>query len=243
MAASTREDSSGSSIPDRFSVERALELLGLIDGDNSDLDMSDNDDPILDGNYQPSPQEESSSENEGDSSDDEDPIPEPTDHSKGRKCLRGAGSWTGTETGTGTGSSRTLRRPHQTQEIEADSSEDDLEEPTPRPSQTKNKKKGDSEQGRGICWKATPLTPNLAEYQHQDKTDLDRHGWTPLHYFEQMYWSKALKITAITDKFTRARFFKLRGAIKVVVDHDVPEDLRMSDKFWKESARADNICQ
>ncbi|XP_048086017.1 uncharacterized protein LOC125285544 [Alosa alosa] len=185
MAASTREDSSGSSIPDRFSVERALELLGLIDGDNSDLDMSDNDDPILDGNYQPSPQEESSSENEGDSSDDEDPIPEPTDHSKGRKCLRGAGSWTGTETGTGTGSSRTLRRPHQTQEIEADSSEDDLEEPTPRPSQTKNKKKGDSEQGRGICWKATPLTPNLAEYQHQDKTDLDRHGWTPLHYFEQ----------------------------------------------------------
>ncbi|KAK7161025.1 hypothetical protein R3I94_000446 [Phoxinus phoxinus] len=38
-----------------FSVQRALELLGLIDGDNSDLDVSDNDDPILDGNYQPSP--------------------------------------------------------------------------------------------------------------------------------------------------------------------------------------------
>ncbi|RXN11622.1 piggyBac transposable element-derived 3-like protein [Labeo rohita] len=49
----------------------------------------------------------------------------------------------------------------------------------------------------------------------------------------RMYWSKALKTTAITDKFTRARFFKLRGAIKVVIDHDVPEDLRMSDKFWK----------
>ncbi|KAK2894883.1 hypothetical protein Q8A67_012112 [Cirrhinus molitorella] len=67
---------------ERFSLQRALELLELIDGDNSDLDVSDNDDPILDGNYQPSPQEESSSE---DSSDDEDPIPEPTDHSRGRK--------------------------------------------------------------------------------------------------------------------------------------------------------------
>ena len=39
--------------------------------------------------------------------------------------------------------------------------------------------------GRGLRWKATPLTPNLAEYQHQDETDLDRHGWTPLDYFEQ----------------------------------------------------------
>ena len=34
--------------------------------------------------------------------------------------------------------------------------------------------------GRGLRWKATPLMPNLAEYQHQDETDLDRHGWTPL---------------------------------------------------------------
>ncbi|KAI2668674.1 PiggyBac transposable element-derived protein 3 [Labeo rohita] len=149
--------------------------------------------------------------------------------------------------------------------------------------------------GRGLRWKATPLTPNLAEYQHQDETDLDRHGWTPLDYFEQyidrdlmmtiaecsnimslsksgeplnmttdeiyhffgacilmsciryptirMYWSKALKITAITDKFTRARFFKLRGAIKVVIDHDVPEDLRMSDKFWKVRPFLDRILQ
>ncbi len=76
--------------PERFSVQKALELLGLIDGDNSDLDFSDNNDPILDENYQPSPQEQSSSEDEGDSSDDEDPIPEPTEHSRGRKRLCGA---------------------------------------------------------------------------------------------------------------------------------------------------------
>lgn len=48
---------------------------------------TDNDDPILNENYQPSPQEQCSSEDEGDSSDDEDPIPEPTEHSRGHKCL------------------------------------------------------------------------------------------------------------------------------------------------------------
>ncbi|XP_068072616.1 piggyBac transposable element-derived protein 3 isoform X1 [Danio rerio] len=277
-------------LKERFSWQRALELLELIDGDNSDLDVPDNDDPVLDGNYQPSLQEESNSE---DGSDDEDPIPEPTDHSRGRKHadVHDNGSWTGQETASG--SSRTLRRRRQSQEIEADSSEDDLEESTPR--RTKKMKKGDSEQGSGLRWKAAPLTPNLAEYQHQDETDLDRHGWTPLDYFEQymdrdlmmtiaecsnamslsksgeplnvttdeiyhffgacilmsciryptirMYWSKALKITAITDKFTRARFFKLRGAIKVVIDHDVPEDLRMSDKFWKVRPFLDRILQ
>lgn len=74
-------------LPERFSVQKALELLELIDGDNSDLDLSDNDDdPILDENYQPSPQEESS-EDDGDSSDDEVPIPEPTEDSRGHKRL------------------------------------------------------------------------------------------------------------------------------------------------------------
>ncbi|KAG1934670.1 piggyBac transposable element-derived protein 3 [Pimephales promelas] len=275
------------------SVQRALDLLGLIDGDNSDLDVSDYDDPILDGNYQPSPHEKSSSE---DSSDDENPISEPTVHSIGCKHADSAdnGSWTGTETGAGTGSCCTHRPRRQSQEIEAGSSVDDLEEP-PGPSQTTKKKKGDSEQGHGLRWKATQLTPKLTEYQHQDKTDLDRHGWTPLDYLEhyidrdlmmtiaecsnimslsksgeplnmtvdevyhffgacifmsciryptiRMYWSKALKITAITDKFTRSRFFKLREAIKVVIDHDVPEDLKMSDKFWKVRPFLDRILR
>ncbi|KAL2096969.1 hypothetical protein ACEWY4_006176 [Coilia grayii] len=58
-----------------------------------------------------------------------------------------------------------------------------------------------------------------------------------------MYWSKALKITVITDKFRSFRFFKLRGAIKVVIDDDVPEDLRMLDKFWKVRPFLDRILQ
>lgn len=39
--------------------------------------------------------------------------------------------------------------------------------------------------GRGIRWKASPLMANCAEYQHQDKTDLSKHGETPLDYSEQ----------------------------------------------------------
>ncbi|XP_056148617.1 uncharacterized protein LOC130123472 [Lampris incognitus] len=211
MAASAREGSGGHSKhkhrQERFYVQIALELLELLDGDKSDLkNLSDNDDAILDADNQPSPREQSSSED--DSSDDEDPIPQPTEHSRGRKHLRG-----------------------------------------------ENK-------GRGMRWRATPLTPNLAEFEHEDETEQDRNGWTPLNYFEQyidkdlmkiisdcsnamslsrsggllntsvdevyhffgacilmscvqypkirMYWSNALRFTAITDRFTRDRFFRLR---------------------------------
>ncbi|XP_033966268.1 piggyBac transposable element-derived protein 3-like [Pseudochaenichthys georgianus] len=263
MAANTRDNSSGSSKykprQERFSVQRALELLGLIDGDNSDLeDLSDNDDPILDANYQPPPQEQSSSEDEDDSSDDEDPIPQPTEHSRGRSG-----------TGTDTGSSRTPRRRRQTQQIEADRSDVDSEEPTPGPST-----QGQPNKGRGLRWRATPLTPDLAQFEHEDETELDRNGWTPLNYFEQsgdplntsvdevyhffgacilmsciryptirMYWSKALRITAITDRFTRDRFFRLRGSIKVLIDDDVPEDLRKRNTFWKVRPFLDRIMQ
>lgn len=43
----------------------------------------------------------------------------------------------------------------------------------------------------------------------------------------RMYWFKDLKIIAITEKSTRARLFKLRGAIKVVIDDDArgPKDV------------------
>lgn len=55
-----------------------------------------------------------------------------------------------------------------------------------------------------------------------------------------MYWSKALKITAITDKLICAIFFKLRGT-KVVIDDDVPEELRMLNKFWRVRPFLDQI--
>ncbi|TWW54140.1 hypothetical protein D4764_0266200, partial [Takifugu flavidus] len=48
-----------------------------MDGDTSELDLSDNDDDILDASYQPQPQEQSSTED--DSSGDEYPIPHPTE--------------------------------------------------------------------------------------------------------------------------------------------------------------------
>lgn len=65
-------------------MERALELLELLDGESDLDDLSDNDDAILDADYQPPPRDQSSSDD--DSSGEEDPIP--TEHSRGRKRLR-----------------------------------------------------------------------------------------------------------------------------------------------------------
>ncbi|CAL9691203.1 unnamed protein product [Knipowitschia caucasica] len=48
-----------------------------------------------------------------------------------------------------------------------------------------------------------------------------------------MYWSRALRLPAITEKFTRDRFFRLRRSLKVLIDEDVPQDIRECDKFWK----------
>ncbi|XP_039503054.1 piggyBac transposable element-derived protein 3-like [Pimephales promelas] len=49
----------------------------------------------------------------------------------------------------------------------------------------------------------------------------------------RMFWSNALQIPAISNKMSRARFFKLRSHLKVVIDYDVSEDKRETDKFWK----------
>uniref|UniRef100_A0A8C5DWF5 Si:ch211-255f4.7 n=1 Tax=Gouania willdenowi TaxID=441366 RepID=A0A8C5DWF5_GOUWI len=141
-----------------------------------------------------------------------------------------------------------------------------------------------SKKGRGVRWRASPLTPNQAQFEHEEDTVDDREGWTPLDYVEQyidkdlmkmivdcsnaislarsgdalntstneiyhffgasilmscvpypavkMYWSRALRFPAITEKFTRDRFFRLRKSLKVVIDDDVPEDLKECDKFW-----------
>ncbi|KAK2889796.1 hypothetical protein Q8A73_018096 [Channa argus] len=65
-----------------YSLQKVLELLDLIDGDKSDLeDLSDNDDAILDADYQPPPREQSSTDDN--SSGDEDPIPQPTEDRRG----------------------------------------------------------------------------------------------------------------------------------------------------------------
>ncbi|KAI7790921.1 putative piggyBac transposable element-derived protein 3-like [Triplophysa rosa] len=57
----------------------------------------------------------------------------------------------------------------------------------------------------------------------------------------RMYWSSAIRFPAIADKFTRDRFHKLRQSIKLVIDDDIPEDLRECDKFWKASPESVSI--
>lgn len=134
-------------------------------------------------------------------------------------------------------------------------------------------------------WRAAQLTPNLAQFGPERKTEQDREGLTTLDYVNQfidkdliklfvnisnatalarseyllstsvngmynffgasilmscvpypqirMYWSSALRFPAITERFTLNRFYKRRQSIKVVIDDDIPEDLRECDKFWK----------
>ena len=49
----------------------------------------------------------------------------------------------------------------------------------------------------------------------------------------RMFWSSALRIPAISDTMSRDRFFKLQSRLNVVIDDDVPQDKRKTDKFWK----------
>ncbi|KTG46690.1 hypothetical protein cypCar_00047275 [Cyprinus carpio] len=57
----------------------------------------------------------------------------------------------------------------------------------------------------------------------------------------RMLWSNALQISAISNTMSRDRFFKLRSNLKVVIDYDVSEDKRETDKFWKVRRFMDRI--
>lgn len=49
----------------------------------------------------------------------------------------------------------------------------------------------------------------------------------------RMYWAKSTKVYSIASVMTRDRFFTIRNHIKVVVDGDISENFRKSDKLWK----------
>ncbi|XP_041846922.1 uncharacterized protein LOC121643526 [Melanotaenia boesemani] len=65
-----------------------------------------------------------------------------------------------------------------------------------------------------------------------------------VHYPQtKMFWSNALRVPAISDKMSRDRFFKLRSHLKVVIDDDIPEDKKKTDKFWKVRPFMDRILK
>ncbi|CAJ1084156.1 uncharacterized protein LOC110006139 [Xyrichtys novacula] len=133
--------------PECYSLEKALEMLGLIGGENSEVeDLSDTDDPVGDAEYQPPP-----SSSEEDSSGCEDPIPQPCQPIRGRK--RFCDEYEGYRSDRDIARSCTPRRRSQTQQDEAYVSEDT----TPGPSCIERSKKG-----RGMRWKASSLTPDEA---------------------------------------------------------------------------------
>lgn len=49
----------------------------------------------------------------------------------------------------------------------------------------------------------------------------------------RMYWAKTTRVAAIADIMTRDRFFVIRSNLKVVVDDTITQNERKSDRFWK----------
>ncbi|KAJ8953425.1 hypothetical protein NQ318_023543, partial [Aromia moschata] len=49
----------------------------------------------------------------------------------------------------------------------------------------------------------------------------------------RMYWAKTTRVYSIASVMTRDRYFKIRNHLKIVVDNDISEHLRKSDKLWK----------
>lgn len=48
-----------------------------------------------------------------------------------------------------------------------------------------------------------------------------------------MYWVVGTRVAEIAEKMSRRRFFSIRNALKLVVDDDVPNDMKTKDTFWK----------
>lgn len=48
-----------------------------------------------------------------------------------------------------------------------------------------------------------------------------------------MFWAKTDRVEAIAKKLTRDRLFSIRNQLKVVVDNDVPENIKKEDKLRK----------
>ncbi|XP_055082645.1 piggyBac transposable element-derived protein 3 [Periophthalmus magnuspinnatus] len=269
---------------ERLSLSRQeMELLWSFDGNNSEVeDLSDIDDAVGNPEYQPSRQEQSSSEEDSECEDSSPQTSKP-DRGHKRKC----------DEYEGYRSDRNFaRRRSRTEQDEGDDSNNVPEETTPGPNHHHHHQ---SHKGSGMRWKACRLTPNQAQFEHEDENVQDREEWSPLdyikhyidkdlmktiahcsnatslaksgvplntstdeiyHYFGacilmscvpypeiRMYWSKVLRFPAITEKFTRDRFFRLRSSLKVLIDDDVPEDLKTCDQFWKVRPFLNRILQ
>ncbi|KAM3609511.1 uncharacterized protein V6R79_016128 [Siganus canaliculatus] len=62
---------------------------------------------------------------------------------------------------------------------------------TPGPSHQERSKKG-----RGMRWKASLLTPDQAQFDHEEEAVQDREGWTPLDYIQQYIDKDLVEIIA-----------------------------------------------
>ena len=49
----------------------------------------------------------------------------------------------------------------------------------------------------------------------------------------RMFWQKSLRIPAVADVISRTRYFQIRSNLKVVIDLDVPDEMKAVDRLWK----------
>ncbi|VEN56028.1 unnamed protein product, partial [Callosobruchus maculatus] len=49
----------------------------------------------------------------------------------------------------------------------------------------------------------------------------------------RMFWAKTTRVYSIASVMTRDRYFMIRNHLKVVIDDDISESLRQTDKLWK----------
>ena len=49
----------------------------------------------------------------------------------------------------------------------------------------------------------------------------------------RMFWQKSLRISAVADVISRTRYFQIRSNLKVVIDLDVPDEMKAVDRLWK----------
>jgi hypothetical protein len=59
----------------------------------------------------------------------------------------------------------------------------------------------------------------------------------------KMYWQRDTRMAQVADVMVRDRYFKLRSSLKVVVDNDVSDDARKSDRFWKVRPLVERVRQ
>jgi Transposase IS4 len=57
----------------------------------------------------------------------------------------------------------------------------------------------------------------------------------------RMYWQRSFSLPLIAECMTRDRYFRIRSSLKVVVDTDVSDEMKKTDRLWKVRPLLDRV--